>query len=273
MWVENNILNYELSRQEPWTFTILYQDGVMLTIPLSLISFEPLGASGGRVTFFRRHRQSGRIIPFSGSQDDPHLRNPSLRSLSPTDALSRVVAPRFDPELTPLLTAQVNETQLIFMSVGVLKVLQLNLMNPILMGWSPAATTSQSTRTALTRMGLRRGGLAIAETAAQVGERLYAEVNALNGTGLQKLLEFARRLGLERGLSVAQKAELLEATCARFGLDVGGRVPMSGGRFLVVAKDGKTALQIAADGGVTFGRFNLATGDIANATAIRVLSR
>jgi hypothetical protein len=44
---------------------------------------------------------------------------------------------------------------------------------------------------------------------------------------------------------------------------------VKGGRVLVIAKDGKTAFQIAFDGTITFGRFNTATLDIANPTVIR----
>ena len=40
------------------------------------------------------------------------------------------------------------------------------------------------------------------------------------------------------------------------GLETGGLAPMQGGRYLLVAKDGKTALQIAADGAIAFGRFS-----------------
>jgi hypothetical protein len=93
----------------------------------------------------------------------------------------------------------------------------------------------------------------------------------LGGSGFQRYLEFARRLSAVAGLSAKAKADLLVSAAARLGLDVGGQALMKGGRILVIAKDGKTALQVAMDGTITFGRFNTATLDIANPTVIRTL--
>src|SRR5918996_750085 len=97
-----------------------------------------------------------------------------------------------------------------------------------------------------------------------MGERLSAIVSALPGTRFQHYLEFARRLSLIPRLTFQQKANLLQTFAPRFGLDVGGQARMPGGRILLVAKDGKTAFQIAADGRITFGRFNLQTLDVVN---------
>jgi hypothetical protein len=46
---------------------------------------------------------------------------------------------------------------------------------------------------------------------------------------------------------------------------------MQGGRVLVIAKDARTALQVAADGTVQIGKFNPKTLDIVSPTTIRPL--
>lgn len=273
LWVDRDIINYELSETEPWTFTVLYADGSVLTIPLTVMSFQPL--TGASLTLLRRHRRTGRIVPFQVSQDDPRLReparDPNLRSRSSQEILTRAVPPRFDPRLTPTIMNALNEAQITFAATGILNVASLRLLSPLGLGWGPRAAASSPARVALRRLSLQRGAVAVGTNAAAVGERLFAEVSRLGGTGLQRFLEFARRLSMVPGLTPQAKAALLERFAARFGLDVGGQIAKEGGRILLLAKDGKTAFQIAADGSITFGRFNLQTLDIMNPTAIRPL--
>jgi hypothetical protein len=57
----------------------------------------------------------------------------------------------------------------------------------------------------------------------------------------------------------------------RLGLEVGAQAAAKGGRILLIAKDGKTALQIAFEGTISFGRFSTKTLDIVNPVAIRPL--
>jgi hypothetical protein len=270
-WVENEVLNYDLSTNQPYTFTLLYLDGGVLGIPLTFMSFAPIATNTAAVMLFRRHKTSGRIVPFQTTQSDPRLRDPSLGRLPAGDAMIRAVPPRFDPRLTPTLMAWLNEAQMIYMATGFLRVMQLQLLNPLAWGWSAAAAPTNATRNALARLSLRRGTQVIVQDGAAVGERLLGEVAGLNGTGLQRYLEFARRLSATTGLSPQAKADLLMSVAPRLGLDVGGQAVVSGGRILLIAKDGKTAFQIDLDGTITFGRFNTATLDIANATTIRPL--
>jgi hypothetical protein len=129
----------------------------------------------------------------------------------------------------------------------------------------------RTTRGSVDPAPVRSTGVVL-ENAATVGKRLFDEVSGLAGTGLQRFLEFARRLSFVRGLSPDGKASLLLEYAARFGLDVGSRVAMPGGRILLIAKDARTALQIAADGTITFGRFSTKTLDIVNPVAIRPLA-
>lgn len=269
-WVENGIINYAASDNAPYVFSVLYAGGGIIDIPFNVMFYLPLSNSG-TILLFRRHTSTGRIVPFQCLQSAPALADPALKSLPASEALARAVPPRFDPILTPKLIAMLNEAQMIFMAIGILKVLDLQLMNPLLFGWSSAASPSGPVANALERLALRRGAAAVAKDAASVGERLVAEVANLQGTGLQRYLEFARRLSLASGLTPRAKADLLVSLASRFGLDVGGQAAVSGGRILVIAKDGKTAFQIAADGAIAFGRFNVATLDIAGATSIRPL--
>src|ERR1700689_1266603 len=58
-WVENGIFNYDLTTSVPYTFSLLYNDGGVLSIPLTLMFFEPLATGLGTLLFMRRHRSSG----------------------------------------------------------------------------------------------------------------------------------------------------------------------------------------------------------------------
>ena len=270
MWVDTGILNYDLSTSTPYTFTVLYEDGGVLRIPLGVMWFEPMGSSGGTVFLVRRHKDSGRLVPFQSLQNDPRLRDPQLQTLPAAVAFQRAVPPRFDTRLTPSIVAFLNEAQMIYMATGFLQVLELHLLNPLALGWSAAAAPTTSVRTALGRLAIRRT-VRVAPAAATVGQRLLGEVSAVSGTSLQRYLEFARRLSSVRTLSPAAKADLLVSAARHLGLEVGGQATVAGGRILVLAKDGKTAFQVAMDGQITFGRFNAATLDIVNPTVIRPL--
>jgi hypothetical protein len=270
-WVESGIFNYDLTTSVPYTFSLLYTDGAVLSIPLTLMFFEPLPTASGTLLFMRRHRGSGKNIPFQISQTDPRLRDPSLKALPYQQALEKIAPPRFDTKLTPKIMAMVNELQAIYMVTGFLHVFEWQLLNPLIAGWAPAAVESDAVRLAFTRMALRRGAQVVAEDAVAVGERLLAEVGAVRGTGLQRFLELARRLSAVKGLNPQAKADLLMSMARRLGLDVGGQATVKGGRILLVAKDAKSALQIAADGTITFGRFSIETLDIVNPAAIRPL--
>jgi hypothetical protein len=69
LWVEKDIIYYELSRSEPWTFTLFYTDGKKLVIPLETISFRSF-PEDTTITVFRRHKETGRLIPFQISIRD-----------------------------------------------------------------------------------------------------------------------------------------------------------------------------------------------------------
>lgn len=265
-YVEKDILSYELSNAEPWVLTLMYNDAGVLAIPLSVMFFESLQSPS--VTLFRKHSSSGRVVPFRMSQDDPKLRDPSLKSLPYDQVLATVVTPRFDTELTPYIMNILNEEQMVFLATGMLKVLALQSLNPM-MGWG--GIVSKSAGGTLSRVALRKGATAVATDAAKVLERLLEAVAKLKGTPLQRFFEVARRLSSVRGLTPQAKADLLVEAAKRLGLEVGGQSVMQGGRVLVLAKDAKTALQVAADGTIQIGRFDLKALDIVNPTAIRPL--
>jgi len=267
-WVERDVLNYDLTTSPPYTFTVLYTDGAILSIPLTAMSFASIPANEASVLLFRRHKSTGRLIPFQTTQSDSRLRDPSVMSLPAGQGFARTVPPRFDPHLTPRLMAMVNEAQMIYMATGFLRVFELQLMNPVAFGWSAAAAPTTAARSALGRLALRRA-LSVAPDAAAVGERLLGEVSGLGGAGFQRYLEFARRLSAVARISPQAKADLLVSLAPRFGLEVGGQAVVTGGRILVVAKDARSAFQIALDGTIKFGEFNKVTLDITRATTIR----
>ena len=134
LWVEQDLRGYGLSEEAPWTFALYYGDGSRIVVPLSCIWF---GQPEGRVaTLFRRHRGTGRLVPFVVPSGPPTKQE---RSLPNQDAILQKAVPRFDPRLTPKITQALNEAQIVFVATGVLKVLQLQAMNPVLVGPPVAA--------------------------------------------------------------------------------------------------------------------------------------
>jgi len=269
LYVDSGFIIDELSSEAPWTFSLLYGDDGAISIPLEAMFYEPL--KGATATVFRRHKTSGRIVPCQISQDDPVFRDSSLRSLPWEQVLRRIIPPRFDTVLTPAIMDVLNQDQMICMALGVLRVLQLQLMNPVLFGWSPAAKAEGPSAEVLRALA-RRGAVATAD-AAQLAAKLASEVSSLPVNRFLRFLEAARRLSLMRAIPPQVKAEAIEALAERLGLEVGGRAIMQGGRILVVAKDARTALQIASDGSITFGRAKMVgtTIEIIDPVPIRAL--
>jgi hypothetical protein len=167
--------------------------------------------------------------------------------------------------------AYLNLDQNIQLTLGFLKVIRLQLSNPVLFGWNPgAAAENTAARTALRSLGSRA---AAAAEAGPLAERLAAEVSGLPGNKFQKFLEAVRRLSLLRGVPQQVKADAVEEVAKRLGLEVGGQGAVSGGRIIIAAKDARTALQVAADGSITFGKARIVGSaiEIVNPSPIRPL--
>lgn len=165
MYVDRDILLDELTDRAPWFFSILYNDGGAISIPLELMFYEPL--KGPTATVFRRHKQTGRVIPCQISLDDPKFKDKRNDKLSWQDVVTRVVPPRFDPALTPTIINYLNQEQMISFSLGVLKVIKLQLYNPVLFGWG-ASAESAAAKTTLGALAKR----VVTQDAAALGERL-----------------------------------------------------------------------------------------------------
>lgn len=264
-YVDSGIILDQLSDKAPWFFSVLYEDGGAISIPLELMFFE--GLKGPTATIYRRHKQSGRIIPCQVLQSDPRFNDPNNAKLSWIDVIQRVVPPRFDPSLTPTIITLLNQEQTIQLTLGFLKVIRLQLLNPVLFGWNPGAAAEGTALRSLGRV------TTISADAATLGERFAAEVSGLQGNALQKFLEAVRRLSLLRGVPQQVKADAVVEIAKRLGLEVGGQSAVSGGRILIAAKDARTALQVAADGSITFGRARIVGNaiEIVNPTPIRPL--
>lgn len=269
-YVDSGIILDHLTDTAPWIFSLLYGDGGALSIPLEIMFYD--GLKGATATVFRRHKLSGRIIPCQLSQDDPRFKNADGGNLSWVDVIQRVVPPRFDPVLTPTIMALLNQEQMISFSIGVLKVIRLQLLNPVLWGWSAAGEAAEGAA-ARTALRLAPRGAAITVDATAVGGRFASEVSALRVGQFQKFLEAVRRLSMMRGVSPQVKADAVEVIAKQLGLEVGGQSIASGGRILIAAKDARTVLQVAADGTIMFGRARIvgATIEIVNPMAIRPL--
>ena len=248
LWVENDIIDYELSKEAPWLFGLLYNDGGMLVIPLEIASFKGI-SEPGTINFFRTHKASGRIIPFRLAQSE---RPKAVHSSFTGGVVMDSIFPRFDPQLTPRIIDYLNQAQMVSAMEGFTKVMGQQLANPVLFGWGRNAIMSSTVRRSLLKAGVRSGVTTSAMTALiSTVEALIIQVNQLQATTIQKLLEFARRLsGIT--MTTAQKARVLKQYAVRLGLDTGGLSTLTSGRMLLLAKDGKTALQIGLDGNIHF---------------------
>jgi hypothetical protein len=162
LWVENEIASTDLSRQAPWTFTITYTDASRLTIPLSQFAGQP---QTNPVTIYRRHRATQRIVPFVANSLDP-----AFRSAGSIEAAANIAQPRFDTSTTPRLCALLNQAQMIFMAIGILEVLQLQLANPVVAGGiRPGPGSAGATGAGLGARALAGGGGRQALTFVEIG--------------------------------------------------------------------------------------------------------
>lgn len=131
-WVEFEIARDHLSDTAPWTYTLTYTDGATLVIPLEQVFNERL--PGATITVFRRHKASRRIVPCVLSQDDQRLKALSSVPVGDFGAVADLAVPRFDTTTAPRIVSLLNAAQMIWAAIGMLKVMQLQTMNPLMGG-------------------------------------------------------------------------------------------------------------------------------------------
>jgi filamentous hemagglutinin len=215
--VERDVSAYELSKQAPWTFSLYYGDGSQLVVPLSQIWFGE--HSGPSATCFRRHKGTGRLVPFVmtlGKQDR------AVASLPYEEAVTRLAVPRFDTKLTPHITQALNEAQIVFAAEGILTALQLQAMNPVLAGPLGAAPAAVARRTIAREVApeaaapvsrlVPGGGLQAHESAGghlllkHVGRTEKQLAERIAGEGLPRVGSFSNRTVAEQVTSEAIEA-------------------------------------------------------------------
>ncbi len=185
-WVEFEIARDHLSDNAPWTYTLTYTDGATLVIPLEQVFNErPPGAT---ITMFRRHRASRRIVPCVLSQDDQRLK--ALGSMPAGDfgAVADLAVPRFDTSTAPRIVSMLNAAQMIWAALGMLKVMQLQTMNP-LMGGGMASGPSAGVGAAA-----RGVGIGAAARAAERESLTFVEIGAGD---LKAAIDLAKRGGVK----------------------------------------------------------------------------
>jgi hypothetical protein len=259
-WLEQNILECGLSKNTPWTFTMLYSDGSVLPIRLDLMSSKPL--NGNPLTVFRRHSKSKRIIPFQLKPDDPILSLPENARLPWQEVLLKAASPRFDPVVTPLLTRYVETETAIMMGTGMAEVAELQAITLVVLdiGW-------QITRPPVVRPVARvlKPGLLVLDEDA-IAAKLLDEVNKLGGPPFLRFLECARRVGEMAKLTLQSRVSILTKICDMIGYEYS--VVDKGSRILLIAKDAKAGLEVTAQG-VQLGRVSLTPFDLVNCSPIR----
>jgi hypothetical protein len=161
-WVENDIASDQLSKQAPWTYTIVYKDTSKVVIPLEQVFMEPLPTA--TITVFRKHKASGRIIPCVLSQSDARLQALKGSGEANFPALAALATPRFDAKTAPKIVNLVNAAQMLFLGTGMLEVLQVQAMNPLMGGGMSAAGKAGGTVTkAAAGTATKLGGAAAKE--------------------------------------------------------------------------------------------------------------
>ena len=100
-WVENDIVDIS---QRDYTVTISYRKGTPLRFPTQSIDFEHKYAGSIEELFVRRHKASGRLIPFAIYKPgiDLYMSLPEIDALSLKDR-TLMALPRFDTGLTPTI--------------------------------------------------------------------------------------------------------------------------------------------------------------------------
>lgn len=165
--------------------TVKYSDGKEIQIPLTakpdLFSVTPVNPQNVLKIFNRRHRSSGRLVPFVIYEDTLGINN--LDVLSEED-LALLGLPRFDPALTPavmyFLSTDFKARKL---SLGILEVAKLHALG---LGFRqlgvPAAAGGIRTASAVVSGGLRSGsallGAAVRQVSFAVDTYGYSSVTA-----------------------------------------------------------------------------------------------
>jgi len=134
LWVESGIFNYFMESLKSPEIILVYEDGNILRIPLRFVHNKPLDASGGTVTMFRRHRTTGRLVPFAITQADLFKAGELREGQPASQVLGELVPPRFDPSLTPMIPGIVDAELLRHAAIGILEVAKLQVGGALVRG-------------------------------------------------------------------------------------------------------------------------------------------
>jgi hypothetical protein len=185
-WVESDIVDGRANISEQWktqALTLIYRDGATLDIPLApvpLMFLKALPEADALTPFFRRHKKSGRLVPFQ-------ITTAQFAQIAPANVPIGValdaIPPRFDPFLTPLLLTWrdlVNSRQL---------AVQLQVLT---IGFGALATATSFT--SINPAGLAR----VTETTAAAGTRVAVQAGTLARAGLTEIRFAVTNYGLRR---------------------------------------------------------------------------
>jgi hypothetical protein len=148
-WVDTGITGSEFDSLSG--LELKYSDGNTLTIPLSkeLIFADPLKPQEAVATFARRHRKSGRLVPFVVYRSQVGQIN--LDTLYEND-VALLGLPRFDPAFTPAILSLFSPQQAWLQTAqGVAAVVKLLTLGKAL----PVTAETSENRPATSRVGPR----------------------------------------------------------------------------------------------------------------------
>lgn len=272
-WVETDIVDYAVSTAAPFIFTLLYADGSMLEIPLEKMSFQGVGAAS--LTTFRRHRSSGRLIPCRIAQ--AALRNvpPAIARQTTAATMHTLIPARFDPDVTPLIIAYLNEAQAMQLSMALLGLAAMwagsgpSRRPPagVVTGTATRLTAASSgrlmamraaARAAAGRVTGRAVAAGVAGRIAQVADELIAATATIQANG-PRFIRAAALLSGRVGLSALEKAQVILEFARRIGFGFSRRGLVDAGElFLLESEDAIYAFRIMKDSGqIWYGRFNI----------------
>lgn len=192
-WVEYDIIDGKANISDRWktqALTLIYKDGSTLDIPLvpvPLMFRNALPDGTAIQPFFRRHKKSGRLVPFQITFDQFAQFPVNV----PNEVALGAVSPRFDPALTPQLLTWfdlVNSRQL------------ANQLQVLTMGFAALATATSLA--SISPAGLAR----TTETTAATGAKVVTQAGTLARGALTEIRFAVANYGLRQGASYLGRA-------------------------------------------------------------------
>jgi hypothetical protein len=268
-------VDYSITDKAPYTFTAVYADGSQLVIPMDKMFSQTL--LGSTLTLFRRHKKTGRLVPFQVSFDTLKALTPAATAVGlKIEDIPKLVPARFDPKLTPWIDYYLEQAQLMYAMMGISNVLLLMAGSGVpartpLGGGVGIASKSLAKRTAVRQAAAmiagKSGGtkvvIATAGTSVvKVADELLAATASITHNGA-RFIKAAATLSAKSGLTVLEKVKVIQEFAKKIGFGFGKQGLLDEGAHLVLySEDSFYAFRFIKDSGrISYGKFDKAKAD------------